>query len=620
MAFGHIMKIILLIILICSIVFSGYAQQPELRGVWIAWAGANIPSKEAIAVMMEDIAAHNLNVVYVDVWRYGYPYFRSEVFFQHTGLYTDPALAAGRDVLMDMIAEGHRVGLQVEAWFEYGFVACQGNNDIIYTMHPDWFAMRRDGSVLFNGSYNYKWLSHCHPDAQKFLIDLCQEVATKYDIDGIELDRVRYPELDCGYDSFTVELYKSEHNGNPPPNTISDPGWKAWRADKLTQFMSLFYDSLKAVRPDIDISNAPIVYPYGYDNFCQNWIPWINNGFLDFVTPQIYRASNATYTYELNLQLAYVNDQSKFYPGITSIYDTYLIPTTEIIDMIQTTRSRGLQGHVIWYYNTLADDLPVLRDSVYQHVVPIPNRPSNWRLPSIILNENDPNIHRSAGWIVYTTIPGFEGGCLYALGQGEEWIEYYVDIPQNGWYEVYVFIINHWNATTRAEYQLFHQNGVDTVWVNQNLSGHARWYKLGDYQFLEGINQKVLRLTNNGIGSQILFTDAIMLLNANRPLQVSMISNPIDHGKVIRNFELGPNYPNPFNSATNITFQLFQADHIRLKIYDVCGKQIAVLWDTFLKAGKYRYFFEGQELTSGIYFCVLESNRYYQAQKMILLK
>jgi len=252
----------------------------ELRGVWIAWAGNNIPKKERIADMMDQLAAHNLNVVFVDVWRAGYPYFISEVYRKHTGQSTDPQLDKGRDVLQDMVAEAHRVGLDVEAWFEYGFVASQGKNDLLFQQHPSWFARRRDGSTLFNDDYQFRWFSHLHPEAQQFLIALAQEAVVNYDVDGVEMDRIRYPEVNCGYDSATQAIYAGEHQGKRPPADVWNNEWMTWRAEKLTWFTKIFYDSIKAVAPHVAVSNAPIVYPYGFSNFCQDWRPWINNGYL----------------------------------------------------------------------------------------------------------------------------------------------------------------------------------------------------------------------------------------------------------------------------------------------------------------------------------------------------
>jgi len=595
------------------------AAETELRGIWVAWAGSNVPSKSRIREMMENIAAHNLNTVYVDVWRFGFPYFRSDVFFQLTGLYTDPALADGRDVLAEMVAEGHRVGLHVEAWFEYGFVTGQGNNDHLYRVHPDWFAQHKNGSVLFNGDYRYKWLSHCHPAAWQFLIDLCQEVVLKYDVDGLELDRIRYPELDCGYDSATVALYQSEHVGAYPPASGYDLARMRWRAEKLTAFTAIFHDSLKAVRPDLPISNAPIVYSYGFENFCQDWRPWINNGYLAFVSPQVYRATNLIYSRELSTQLSYVSNKTKFFPGLTSITDGGLVATNEIVAMIQTTRQKGLNGHVIWFYDTLVDDLPTLKSEVYQNFAVPPDRPEGWRQPGIVIHETDPAVTKSPGWVSYTGLPGFEGGCFYAQNSDFQWIDYHADIPVTGWYELYCYNIFQWNATPAAAYQVFHANGSDTVNIDQSRTGLAGWQKIGDYYFNAGPAQRVLRLTNEGVVDNNLFADAMMLTNTNRPQFPGTGVLPQPAG-VATNSRLLQNFPNPFNPLTWIAFSLPRTEFVRLEVFDVTGRLVQVLHAGFLDAGEYQFPFEASHLPAGVYLYQIKTQLHEQQRKMLLLK
>ncbi|MCI0515139.1 family 10 glycosylhydrolase [candidate division KSB1 bacterium] len=596
-------------------------QSPELRGVWIAWAGSNVPSKTKIAQMMDDLATHHFNTVYVDVWRFGFPYFRSELFHRLTGIWTDPALDDGRDVLAEMIAEGHRVGLHVEAWFEYGFVAGHGENDHLYRVRPDWFAQKADGTIYFNGDYRWKWLSHCHPEAQQFLIDLCQEVALKYDIDGLELDRIRYPELDCGYDPATIAWYRQEHQGNAPPSNPAIPEWKQWRAEKLTVFAKTFHDSLKAVRPDLPLSNAPVIFSYGYENFCQDWRPWINNGSLDFVSPQVYRATNAIYKQELEKQMLYVQDLKKLYPGITTVTDYSSVATDELIAMIETTRRKGLAGHVIWFYDTLVDDLPRLKETVYPQPVSIPSRPVDWRRPALIMNEDAASVTRSPGWTAYTALSGYQGGCQYVKASGDEWIDYHTPIPATGWYEVYTFVVYHWNATTTAPYLIYSRTGVDTVLVNQRQAGIARWYKLGDFYFTQGENQKIIRLSNTGIANQLLFTDAVMLLNTNRPLaQPSSMPPESIATQPGTALILMQNYPNPFNTGTLIQFTIPAPDRVDLKIFDLAGQLLAHPIQGQWLHGSYALNFTLGQFASGIYFYQLQVGNRIQTKKMIVVK
>lgn len=615
------MKKIFLITFILITQLPNYPIAQELRGTWVAWAGSDVPSKERIAKIMEDVAAANMNIVYVDCWRFGYPYFRSQVFHDVTELWTDPNLEDGRDVLAEMIAEAHRVGLEVEAWFEAGFAACSGNNLDLFNARPHWFAKKSNGSLDFfaDGGIRYRWLSHCNREAQQFLIDLCQEVVQKYDVDGIEFDRVRYPDLDCGYDSATVALYQSEHNGQSPPKSYYDSNWLRWRANKLNDFMRTLYDSLKKVNPQITVSNAPLFY--GYEQFCQDWPSWINGGYLDAMALQLYFATNSAYAYQLDQQLPKINDKGKFFPGISTVANGVYTSQADLVAMIQTTRNRGLKGHVIWYHNNLSAHFDNLKAKVYQQPAQIPYRTGEWRLPAIIINEDDPQVEKSTGWNNYTGINGFKGGCIYAKSTEERWIEYRADIPQAGWYEVYCFNIVQWSATKKASFQIFHANGSDTVAVDQTKVGLARWFKLGDFYFSQGENQKIVRLSNSGIGDQLVFADAIMLLNTNRPeALITDIDAEKESSILPKKFELYQNFPNPFNSDTTIRFALSEAEQVSLKIYDILGREIAELVDQKLEVGEYAIPFGGRDLVSGIYFYRIQIGRDFNTKKMILAR
>jgi hypothetical protein len=91
----------------------------------------------------------------------------------------------------------------------------------------------------------------------------------------------------------------------------------------------------------------------------------------------------------------------------------------------------------------------------------------------------------------------------------------------------------------------------------------------------------------------------------------------------LRNFSLEQNYPNPFNPTTNITYQLFQEANVKLKVFDIVGREITTLVDRSQSAGTYTVEFDVSKfsnLTSGIYFYKLDTERYSEVKKMILTK
>lgn len=85
-------------------------------------------------------------------------------------------------------------------------------------------------------------------------------------------------------------------------------------------------------------------------------------------------------------------------------------------------------------------------------------------------------------------------------------------------------------------------------------------------------------------------------------------------------FNLYQNYPNPFNPETNIKFEIAKSGLTTLKVYNMAGKEVAVLINEKLSAGGYVVKFNGSNLTSGVYFYKIENNGKSEVKKMILMK
>jgi len=92
-----------------------------------------------------------------------------------------------------------------------------------------------------------------------------------------------------------------------------------------------------------------------------------------------------------------------------------------------------------------------------------------------------------------------------------------------------------------------------------------------------------------------------------------------------RDFEIIGNFPNPFNSETRIIYNLFNDTYVKLTVYDIVGREIAILVDGFQSAGRHEISFnlgnvKSNEITSGIYFYKLQTQRGYEIRKMIVIK
>jgi hypothetical protein len=100
----------------------------------------------------------------------------------------------------------------------------------------------------------------------------------------------------------------------------------------------------------------------------------------------------------------------------------------------------------------------------------------------------------------------------------------------------------------------------------------------------------------------------------------SSVTSVDDFENYPNDFMLYQNYPNPFNPETKIKFKINNEGFVKLKIYDLLGREVASLINDNLQPGEYIKTWNASELTSGIYFCNISFEGKHLSRKMILLK
>ncbi|MBK9386996.1 MAG: family 10 glycosylhydrolase [Planctomycetes bacterium] len=463
------------------------AQTPELRGVWIARDG--LSSRQKIIDTLDQLAAAKLNLVCVNVWSRGFTIHPSDVLFAACGQRQDPSYV-GRDPLQEMIVEAHRRGLEVEAWFEYGFMLgwsgwFGGTNGVgpVLSANPSWIALDANGqsAVSDGGGGFFTWGAHENPAVRRFLLELCVEVAERYDVDGIQLDRVRYPSTSFGYDAATRAAYQAA-TGQQPPTNANQSSWKRWRADRLNQFHREVYDEVKLRRSTLRVTDAPTVMPGAYDNFLQDWPQWVSSGSLDLVYPQVYRTTLSSYLTTLDQQLSYVSTplRSKVAPGIRAITGT---ATNDVLGMVAANRTRHLPGHVFWYAEGLYDDLPALQAQLFQNPAALPQRAAGWRPAPIQAEESDPTTLRSPAFALQTSAAASAGTFALASPSAapSEATTFTLVAPEAGLYRVQIHVPNEPSLSTGAPHEIEHAGGVLRVLVDQRNTALAGWRELGTF-------------------------------------------------------------------------------------------------------------------------------------------
>jgi uncharacterized lipoprotein YddW (UPF0748 family) len=343
----------------------------ELRGVWLTNVASSVLyTPWAINRAVSQLAKLKFNTIYPVVWNRGNTFYPSQVAKKVTGRDRDLSLQVlklNQDVLAQIVKQGHRQGLRVIPWFEYGFMAPP--NSALAKRHPDWLTARRHASKITVDVNQPKatnpkvvdpmltkgvWLNPFHPEVQQFMLNMIVEVVTKYDVDGVQFDDHFGLPSDFGYDRFTVALYQQEHQGKIPPNNPLDAQWLRWRADKLTNFMERVYKAVKAVKPECLVTLSPNPQDYAYRATLQDWQTWVNRGLVEELICQIYRNDRQSFIAELQ-QTALQAARKKIPVGIGILTGSVTNPVTlkQIGQQVQWVRDRGYSGVSFFYWESL---------------------------------------------------------------------------------------------------------------------------------------------------------------------------------------------------------------------------------------------------------------------------
>jgi photosystem II stability/assembly factor-like uncharacterized protein len=173
-------------------------------------------------------------------------------------------------------------------------------------------------------------------------------------------------------------------------------------------------------------------------------------------------------------------------------------------------------------------------------------------------------------------------------------IEFIPDDPSNVWYAAdAVCFSSDTGRTWSEEFTLSNNKFWDIVFTDENNG----WLLAEESNY----KTRIFRTTNGGRGGI-----------------VSVDNNVIDFKP--DGFSLKQNYPNPFNPSTKIKFHLPEISFVRIKVYDLIGKEVATLVNEEKSIGSYGVEFNATALPSGIYFYQLQAGNYVETKKMILMK
>ncbi|GIV58105.1 MAG: hypothetical protein KatS3mg042_1018 [Rhodothermaceae bacterium] len=166
-----------------------------------------------------------------------------------------------------------------------------------------------------------------------------------------------------------------------------------------------------------------------------------------------------------------------------------------------------------------------------------------------------------------------------------------------------------------------------TIWGDDMITPDVDGYEAGDtlvFRLFDGTEERVLEVTydrsNPIYQTDVYRTNGVYVLSEVAVENGGSKAVGVEEEALPAEYALAQNYPNPFNPSTVIPFDLPAPRVVRLRVYDMLGREVARLVDGSLPAGRHRVAFEAGDLGAGVYVYVLQAGDYRAVRQMVLLK
>ena len=266
----------------------------------------------------------------------------------------------GYDPLKFAIEECHKRGMEIHAWI----VCIPAGNDRQVKLLGKQSVVKKKPTMCIH--FKRAWyLDPGNPETAKYLAAIAKEITMNYDIDGIHLDYIRYPENAENFpDGKTFRKYGKG-------KTISQ-----WRRDNITSIVREIYNDVKLIKPWVKVSSSPVgkyddTRRYSskgwnaYNAVYQDAKLWLKTGIHDAIFPMMYFRDNHFYPFALDWE---ENKHGRFVvPGLGIYFlkqKAHEWDINEIMRQIYFTRRNGLDGQAFFRNEFLMKNTCGLTDSL----------------------------------------------------------------------------------------------------------------------------------------------------------------------------------------------------------------------------------------------------------------
>jgi uncharacterized lipoprotein YddW (UPF0748 family) len=284
--------------------------QTEIRAVWLDRETiVAARSRRGLAQIFDRLADAGINTVFFETVNAGYPIYPSEVAPQQN------PLVQNWDPLEAAVDLAHDRGMELHAWVWTFAAGNEAHNRLInvplhypgpiLSQHPNWGSYDRQGNLILPGQEE-AFLDPANPAARRYLLQLFEEIVTRYDVDGLQLDYIRYPFQNPnagrsqGYGVAARRQF--QRRWGVDPLTLSPGGsdrdrqlWQQWtefRVEQVNSFVAETSELVHRLNPDLILSAAVFSMPTQerIQKIQQNWETWAQRGDVDMIVVMTYAA------------------------------------------------------------------------------------------------------------------------------------------------------------------------------------------------------------------------------------------------------------------------------------------------------------------------------------------
>ncbi len=259
----------------------------EMRGMLID-AGSIPRTRAELAQTLDELQKAGFNTLFPEVFRRGFAIYPDS---QYTD--QDPELKGlDFDPLWELIREAQKRQLRVIPWVWTFRVRSPGFGNPILSRLP---ALAATPGDIEDQKNTPRFLSPAHPEAREYVLQLFQELLSRYPVQGLLLDYIRYDEL-IPEDALSVTRFRQEyfrrHQKFPSlkiaRGTPLFQEWQLWREDQVNRAVRSFREKLRGPRKIVLGGSVFRSESYSRLTKMQNWRHWADNHWIDFSSGMLY--------------------------------------------------------------------------------------------------------------------------------------------------------------------------------------------------------------------------------------------------------------------------------------------------------------------------------------------